>query len=140
MYDCLTLQISSTPAASTKKFPLDSCRFEAIVTPRGRCCPAEPPGRRFSNFRNNALGTRLAAYPGNDSGIRNRGEFRAAADRRSDGQTITPEIAALATQFPDEYSRDPADRLIGATARAEGVPLVTRDENIRRSTLLRTIW
>jgi PIN domain nuclease of toxin-antitoxin system len=55
-------------------------------------------------------------------------------------KAITPEIAALATQFPDEYSRDPADRLIGATARAEGVPLVTRDENIRRSALLRTIW
>src|SRR6266699_804893 len=55
-------------------------------------------------------------------------------------KAITPEIAALATQFPDDFSRDPADRLIGATARAEGVPLVTRDENIRRSALLRTIW
>ena len=53
---------------------------------------------------------------------------------------ITPEIAALATQFPDDYSRDPADRLIGATARVEGLPLVTRDENIRRSPLLRTVW
>src|SRR5579863_6617044 len=37
-------------------------------------------------------------------------------------KTITPEIAALATQFPDDYPRDPADRLIGATARAEGLP------------------
>lgn len=55
-------------------------------------------------------------------------------------KAITPEIAALATQFPGDYSRDPADRLIGATARAEGVPLVTRDENIRRSPLLRTVW
>jgi len=53
---------------------------------------------------------------------------------------ITPEIAALATQFPDEYPRDPADRLIGATARAEGIPLVTRDEGIRASLLIRTIW
>jgi PIN domain nuclease of toxin-antitoxin system len=53
---------------------------------------------------------------------------------------ITPEIAALAAQFPEEYSHDPADRLIGATARAEGWSLVTRDENLRRSTLLRTIW
>ena len=53
---------------------------------------------------------------------------------------ITPEIAALATQFSDDYPRDPADRLIGATARAEGLPLVTRDENIRKSLLLRTIW
>jgi len=53
---------------------------------------------------------------------------------------ITPEIAALATQFPDDYPRDPADRLIGATARAEGLTLVTRDERIRRSPLLRTVW
>jgi PIN domain nuclease of toxin-antitoxin system len=53
---------------------------------------------------------------------------------------ITPEIAALATQFPDDYPRDPADRLIGATARAEGMTLVTRDERIRRSPLLRTVW
>ncbi|HEY6292072.1 MAG TPA: type II toxin-antitoxin system VapC family toxin [Terriglobia bacterium] len=53
---------------------------------------------------------------------------------------LTPEIAALATQFPDDYPRDPADRLIGATARAEGLPLVTRDEGMRRSGLLKTIW
>jgi PIN domain nuclease of toxin-antitoxin system len=53
---------------------------------------------------------------------------------------ITPEIAALATQFPDEYPGDPADRLIGATARAEGLSLITRDANIRKSPLLRTIW
>jgi PIN domain nuclease of toxin-antitoxin system len=53
---------------------------------------------------------------------------------------ITPEIAALAAQFPDDYSRDPSDRLIGGTARAEGLTLVTRDENIRRSPLLKTVW
>jgi PIN domain nuclease of toxin-antitoxin system len=53
---------------------------------------------------------------------------------------ITPEIAALATQFPDDYPRDPADRLIGATARAEGLTLVTRDQRIRRSPLLKTVW
>ncbi len=53
---------------------------------------------------------------------------------------ITPEIAALAAQFPDDYPRDPADRLIGATARSEGLALLTRDENIRRSPLLKTVW
>jgi PIN domain nuclease of toxin-antitoxin system len=53
---------------------------------------------------------------------------------------ITPEIAALATQFPEEYSRDPADRLIGATARAEGLRLITRDANMRKSELLNTLW
>lgn len=53
---------------------------------------------------------------------------------------LTPEIAALATQFPDDYPRDPADRLIGATARAEGLSLVTRNEGIRQSPFLKTIW
>jgi PIN domain nuclease of toxin-antitoxin system len=53
---------------------------------------------------------------------------------------ITPEIAALAAQFPDDFPRDPADRLIGATARAEGLTLITHDENIRRSPLLNTVW
>jgi len=53
---------------------------------------------------------------------------------------ITPGISALAAQFPDDFSRDPADRLIAGTARAEGLTLVTRDENLRRSPLLRTVW
>ena len=60
-----------------------------------------------------------------------------------EGVTIKPltaEIAALSTQFPDDYPRDPADRLIGATARAEGLTLITRDERIRRSPLLKTVW
>lgn len=53
---------------------------------------------------------------------------------------ITPSVAALATQFPDSFPRDPADRLIAATARSRGVPLVTADERIRASSLVRTIW
>lgn len=42
--------------------------------------------------------------------------------------------------FPDDYPHDLADRMIGATARAEGLALVTRDESIRKSPLLKTIW
>ncbi len=53
---------------------------------------------------------------------------------------ITPTIAALAAQFPADFSPDPADRLIAATARAEGLTLVTRDERIRSSALVRTVW
>jgi PIN domain nuclease of toxin-antitoxin system len=53
---------------------------------------------------------------------------------------ITREIAALAAQFPRDYSSDPADRIIGGTARAAGLTLVTHDEKIRRSPLLRTVW
>lgn len=75
--------------------------------------------------------------------IRSYGTLEASLRQFIEGVTIIPltaEIAALAAQFPDDYSRDPADRLIGATARAEGLLLVTRDENIRRSALLRTLW
>jgi len=53
---------------------------------------------------------------------------------------ITPAVAVLSTQFPDSFSHDPADRLIAATARADGLALVTRDEKMRRSALLKTIW
>ena len=53
---------------------------------------------------------------------------------------LTLEIAVLATQFPDDYPRDPADRLIGATALAEGVALITQDAQIRKSSLVKTIW
>src|SRR5260370_3980848 len=53
---------------------------------------------------------------------------------------ISAEIAALAAQFPSDYPQDPADRLIGATAKAEGIALVTRDEKLRASPLLQTVW
>lgn len=53
---------------------------------------------------------------------------------------ITPEIAALSAEFPDDFPRDPADRLIAATARAEGLLLLTRDQHMRKSPLLRTAW
>ncbi len=53
---------------------------------------------------------------------------------------ITPKIAVLANQFPSSYPGDPCDRLIGATALAEGMPLVTKDRNIRNSRQVKTIW
>jgi len=37
-------------------------------------------------------------------------------------------------------SRDPADRIIGATARAHGLPIITKDERLQKSSLLRAIW
>jgi PIN domain nuclease of toxin-antitoxin system len=53
---------------------------------------------------------------------------------------ITTKIAVLASQLPDTYSRDPSDRLIGATAMAEGIALITMDRNIRRFKQIKTIW
>ena len=51
---------------------------------------------------------------------------------------LTPEIAVGATVFLE--LRDPADRLIAATALTHGVPLVTKDERIQRSGVVATIW
>ena len=53
---------------------------------------------------------------------------------------ITLEIAAAATEFPHGFSHDPIDRLIAATARVHGYALVTKDERMQDSPLLRTIW
>ena len=46
---------------------------------------------------------------------------------------ITTAIAERYTQLSEAYPKDPADRLIGATASSLGVELVTRDAAIRRS-------
>jgi PIN domain nuclease of toxin-antitoxin system len=75
--------------------------------------------------------------------IKGYGSLETSVLRFLEGVTmrpITPEIAALAAQFPADYPRDPADRIIGATARAEGLTLITRDEKIRLSPLIKTVW
>ena len=53
---------------------------------------------------------------------------------------ITPTVAVLATQLPADFPGDPADRLIAATARAEGLRLVSRDVRLRASAAVETIW
>jgi len=53
---------------------------------------------------------------------------------------ITAEIASHSVRLPDPFPGDPADRIIAATSLHLNFPLVTRDEAIRKSTLVRTIW
>lgn len=53
---------------------------------------------------------------------------------------LTPKIAALTNQFPAGYSSDPCDRLIGATALAEGLLLITKDAKMCDCRQLRTLW
>lgn len=45
--------------------------------------------------------------------------------------TITPSIAASAVELPSTFPKDPADRLIFATALHHGLKIVTKDEAIR---------
>ena len=53
---------------------------------------------------------------------------------------ISGRVCVRAVGLPAAYPKDPADRIIGATALVEGIPLVTADDDIRRSKALRTIW
>ena len=72
-----------------------------------------------------------------------RGGLESSIQFFAEGLTIRPitlEIAAVAVQFPPDFPRDPADRIIAATARAEDLPLVTADERIQACDLVKTIW
>jgi PIN domain nuclease of toxin-antitoxin system len=53
---------------------------------------------------------------------------------------VTASVSRLAVAFPDTYPADPMDRLIGATALDQHVPLITKDRAIRRSKALSVIW
>ncbi len=53
---------------------------------------------------------------------------------------ITSRACARAMSFPATYPKDPADRIIGATALVEGLSLITADRKIHRSKLVPTIW
>ena len=53
---------------------------------------------------------------------------------------LTPAIAAVGAELPEEYPKDPADRIIGATALVHGIPLITKDVPIRRSRAIKTVW
>jgi PIN domain nuclease of toxin-antitoxin system len=54
-------------------------------------------------------------------------------------QPITPGIVAEMNRLPAHFHRDPADRLIVATARALKLPMATRDGKIRKSRLV-PLW
>ena len=53
---------------------------------------------------------------------------------------INGRTCARASQLPEGYPKDPADRIIAATAWAHGIALITADKAIRRSKAARTIW
>ena len=99
--------------------------------------------RRGGGLAASAISTYEVAWQIANGRVQGYGTVEASLLRFLEGVTvlpITPEIAALATQFPESYPHDPADRIIGATARAQGMTLVTHDERMRRSPLIRTVW
>jgi len=53
---------------------------------------------------------------------------------------VDNEIGIEAVLLPDDFHRDPADRIIVATARKFGAPIITADEKIRAYRHVRTIW
>jgi PIN domain nuclease of toxin-antitoxin system len=52
---------------------------------------------------------------------------------------ISARIAAEVARLPDTFHRDPVDRLVVATSRAQRIPVLTHDERIRRSRLV-SLW
>jgi PIN domain nuclease of toxin-antitoxin system len=63
--------------------------------------------------------------------------------RQIDGVRFLPvdnEIGVKATALPGDFHKDPADRMIVATARKLAVPVVTADEKILRYEHVKTIW
>jgi PIN domain nuclease of toxin-antitoxin system len=71
--------------------------------------------------------------------VRAYGTLEASIQMFLEGVAVRP-ICALGALFPAEFSHHPADRIIGGTARAEGLTLITHDERIRESPLLKTVW
>ncbi len=53
---------------------------------------------------------------------------------------LSADIALDSCSLPGEFHKDPADRLIVATARVHHIPLVTKDLKIRHYAHVETIW
>ena len=53
---------------------------------------------------------------------------------------VNNEIAVKSVSLPGKFHKDPADRMIVATARVLAVPLVTKDEKMRAYPHVKTIW
>ena len=54
--------------------------------------------------------------------------------------SVDNEIGIKSTRLPGEFHKDPADRIIVATARRLAVPLLTIDEKIIAYPHVQTIW
>jgi len=66
--------------------------------------------------------------------------FLEELERRFVVLPINARTCARMLSLPAGYPKDPADRVIGATALVEGMGMVTADREIRRAKVVRTIW
>lgn len=55
-------------------------------------------------------------------------------------QPVTNKIALESVRLPGEFHKDPADRMIVATARTMGLALVTADEKIQAYPHVNSVW
>ncbi|MCP9489735.1 MAG: PIN domain-containing protein [Solirubrobacteraceae bacterium MAG38_C4-C5] len=63
------------------------------------------------------------------------------ADPSAAALPVDPDVALAAARLPrDDFPGDPADRMIYASARVHGVPLVTRDGALRAFDPRGTLW
>ena len=53
---------------------------------------------------------------------------------------INPKIAIDVCNLPGDFHKDPADRLIVATARVNNLTLITKDEKILKYSHVKTVW
>lgn len=67
-------------------------------------------------------------------------DFLWEVERRFVVFPVTANIALQAFELPPSYPKDPVDRIIGATALIEDIPLLTADQQIRKARAFPTIW
>jgi PIN domain nuclease of toxin-antitoxin system len=67
-------------------------------------------------------------------------DFLWDVERRFVTLPVTANVALQAFNLPASYPNDPVDRIIGATALVEDIPLITADRGIRKSRVVPTIW
>ena len=70
-----------------------------------------------------------------ESWLQNVGEINAIRF-----QPVTNKIALESVRLPGEFHKDPADRMIVATARTMGLALVTADEKIQAYPHVNSVW
>jgi PIN domain nuclease of toxin-antitoxin system len=68
------------------------------------------------------------------------GSFLSEVERRFVVLPMNGHICVRAFALPSTYPKDPADRVIAATALVQGLSLVTADREIRQSHAVPTIW